>query len=202
DEQHAAMIADAMAPAGKAHLLADVACAQGAAGVGAIAVHALPILYAARKGTCAGALVKNGKARAGAAREARGLVGAPGAPGPAAAMFALFSGENPRYRADLLHRRACAHRCNTALPIGASNRALERTREARLGARGDPRGVERACHHHRERNETCANEQISEHGTCSACRPFDRWSKACRERFTSIAPRAAANRSELSTAHR
>ena len=40
DEQHAAMVADAMAPAGKAHLLADVACAQGAAGMGAIAVHA------------------------------------------------------------------------------------------------------------------------------------------------------------------
>src|SRR5262249_23355072 len=158
DEQHTAMIADAMAPAGKAHLLADVACAQGAAGVGAIAVHALPIPYAARKGTCAGALVKNGTARAGAAREAPGLIGAPGAASAAAAMFALFPGRNPRYRAVLTHRRACAHGCNSARPIGASNRALERTRETRLGARGDPRGVERAGHHHREYNETCANE--------------------------------------------
>jgi len=121
-------------------------------------------LNAARKGTCAGSLVKNGKARADAVREARGLIGARGAAGPAPALFALFSGGNPRHRADLLHRRACAHGCNAARPIGASNRALERTRKARFGTGGNPRGIERAGHHHREREETCANEQISEHG--------------------------------------
>jgi hypothetical protein len=33
DKQHAAMIADAMAPAGQPHLLADVAIAKRAAGV-------------------------------------------------------------------------------------------------------------------------------------------------------------------------
>ena len=35
DKQHAAMVADAMAPAGKTHLFADVACAQRAAEYGA-----------------------------------------------------------------------------------------------------------------------------------------------------------------------
>ena len=39
DEQHAAMVADAMAPAGKPHLVADVACAKRAAVMAAIAVH-------------------------------------------------------------------------------------------------------------------------------------------------------------------
>ena len=39
DEQHAAVIADAMTPAGEAHLVADVACAKCATGMGAIAVH-------------------------------------------------------------------------------------------------------------------------------------------------------------------
>ena len=39
DEQHAAVVADAMAPAGQPHLLADVALAKRAAGVGAVAVH-------------------------------------------------------------------------------------------------------------------------------------------------------------------
>jgi hypothetical protein len=40
DEQHAAMIADAMAPAGKPDLSADVALAERAAGMGAVAMHA------------------------------------------------------------------------------------------------------------------------------------------------------------------
>ncbi len=39
DEQHPAMVADAMAPAGQADLFTDIALAQGAAGVGAIAMH-------------------------------------------------------------------------------------------------------------------------------------------------------------------
>ena len=42
DEQHAAMVADAVAPAGKPHGLADVALAQRAAGMGAIAMHRSP----------------------------------------------------------------------------------------------------------------------------------------------------------------
>ena len=41
DEQHAAMVADAMAPAGETHITADVAISQRAAGMGAIAVHDL-----------------------------------------------------------------------------------------------------------------------------------------------------------------
>ena len=61
DEQQSAMVADAVAPAGQPHLLADVACAQRAAGMGAITVHNDELsLDAARKGTCGGALVKNG----------------------------------------------------------------------------------------------------------------------------------------------
>ena len=40
DEQHAAMVADAMAPAGQPDLCADVALAERAAGMGAVAVHA------------------------------------------------------------------------------------------------------------------------------------------------------------------
>src|SRR4029077_17709313 len=39
DEQQSAMVADAVAPAGQPHLLADVAFAQNAAGVGAVAMH-------------------------------------------------------------------------------------------------------------------------------------------------------------------
>ena len=39
DEQHAAMVADAVAPAGEPHLLADVGFAERAAGMGAVAVH-------------------------------------------------------------------------------------------------------------------------------------------------------------------
>jgi hypothetical protein len=39
DEQHSAMVANAVAPAGQTYFLADVACAQGAAGMGAIVVH-------------------------------------------------------------------------------------------------------------------------------------------------------------------
>ena len=41
DEQHAAMVADAVAPAGKPHVLADVAVAQRAAGMGAVAMHVM-----------------------------------------------------------------------------------------------------------------------------------------------------------------
>ena len=40
DEQHAAMVADAMAPARQANLGADVAVAKRAAGMGAVAMHA------------------------------------------------------------------------------------------------------------------------------------------------------------------
>ncbi len=40
DEQHAAVVADAVAPAGQPHVLSDVAVAKRAAGVGAVAVHA------------------------------------------------------------------------------------------------------------------------------------------------------------------
>ena len=39
DEQHAAVVADAVAPARQPHVLADVAVAQRAAGVGTIAMH-------------------------------------------------------------------------------------------------------------------------------------------------------------------
>ena len=39
DEQHAAVVADAVAPAGQPHMLADVGFAQGAAGMGAITMH-------------------------------------------------------------------------------------------------------------------------------------------------------------------
>ena len=39
DKQHAAVVADAMAPAGQADLFADVGFAQGAAGMGAITMH-------------------------------------------------------------------------------------------------------------------------------------------------------------------
>src|ERR1043165_7735566 len=42
DEQHAAVIAHAMHPSGEPHGLADVALAQGAAGVGSIAMHDCP----------------------------------------------------------------------------------------------------------------------------------------------------------------
>ncbi len=58
DEQHAAVVADAVAPAGEPRLLADVAFAQLAAGMGAIAVHESS-LDAARKGTWSASLVKN-----------------------------------------------------------------------------------------------------------------------------------------------
>jgi hypothetical protein len=61
------MVADAVAPAGQPHLLADVICAQGAAGMGAISVHGDDSTFdAARKGTRAGSLVKNGKSYDGA----------------------------------------------------------------------------------------------------------------------------------------
>ena len=39
DEQQAAVVADAVTPAGQSHLLADVALAQHAAVMGAISVH-------------------------------------------------------------------------------------------------------------------------------------------------------------------
>ena len=42
DEQHAAMVADAVAPAGQADRLADVALAERAAGMGAVAMHGIP----------------------------------------------------------------------------------------------------------------------------------------------------------------
>jgi hypothetical protein len=41
DEQKPAVVADAMAPAGQAHLGPDVALAQGAACMGAVAMHVL-----------------------------------------------------------------------------------------------------------------------------------------------------------------
>jgi hypothetical protein len=40
DEQHAAVVADAMAPAGQPYVLADVAFAERATGMGAVTVHA------------------------------------------------------------------------------------------------------------------------------------------------------------------
>ena len=63
DEQHAAMVADAMAPAGKAHLAADVARAKRAAGMAAIAVHCRLHSLFDRSGrnaesACEGAFVK------------------------------------------------------------------------------------------------------------------------------------------------
>jgi hypothetical protein len=39
DKQHAAMVADAVAPAGKPRVLADVALTKRAAGMGAVTVH-------------------------------------------------------------------------------------------------------------------------------------------------------------------
>ena len=64
DEQQATMIADTMAPAGEPDLFADVAFAQRAAGVGAVAMHddERASILVARKGTCAASLVKDGKA--------------------------------------------------------------------------------------------------------------------------------------------
>ena len=44
DEQHAAVVADAVAPAGQPHVLADVALAQRAAGMGTVAMHEIPDL--------------------------------------------------------------------------------------------------------------------------------------------------------------
>jgi putative IMPACT (imprinted ancient) family translation regulator len=41
DEQHAAVIAHAMHPAGEPHGLADVAVAQRAAGMGSVAMHGI-----------------------------------------------------------------------------------------------------------------------------------------------------------------
>jgi hypothetical protein len=64
----------------------------------------------------------------------------------------------------LLRRSTCARRRKTALRIGTSSRAIKGNEEARVGTGGNPRGIERAGHHHREREETCANEQISERG--------------------------------------
>ena len=42
DEQHAAMVADTMAPAGKTDGLADVAVAERAASVGPVTMHEYP----------------------------------------------------------------------------------------------------------------------------------------------------------------
>jgi hypothetical protein len=46
DEQHAAMVSDAVAPAGNANGLADVAGAKRAASVGAVTVHGIPDILA------------------------------------------------------------------------------------------------------------------------------------------------------------
>jgi hypothetical protein len=64
DEQKTTVIADPVAPAGEPDLFADVAFAQDAAGVGAIAMHddGRASILVARKGTCAASLVKDGKA--------------------------------------------------------------------------------------------------------------------------------------------
>jgi hypothetical protein len=43
DEKHAAMVADAVAPAGQANLFANVAVAERAAGMGTIAMHDWPV---------------------------------------------------------------------------------------------------------------------------------------------------------------
>src|SRR3954453_8101019 len=42
DEQQPAMVADAVAPAGQTNLLADVAVAERAAGMGAVTMHGIP----------------------------------------------------------------------------------------------------------------------------------------------------------------
>jgi hypothetical protein len=42
DEQHTAMVANAMAPAGQADRLADMAVAERAAGVGPVTMHGIP----------------------------------------------------------------------------------------------------------------------------------------------------------------
>ena len=68
DEQDAAVVADAMTPAGKARLAADVACSQCAAGMAAIAVHfRLDSLVAAgsdrnAESACGNAFVKRAQA--------------------------------------------------------------------------------------------------------------------------------------------
>jgi hypothetical protein len=41
DEQHAAMVADAVAPAGQADLFANVALAERAAGMGPVTMHGI-----------------------------------------------------------------------------------------------------------------------------------------------------------------
>jgi hypothetical protein len=41
DEQHAAVVADAVAPAGQADVLADIDLAQGAAGMGSVTMHGI-----------------------------------------------------------------------------------------------------------------------------------------------------------------
>src|SRR5262249_49160115 len=61
-EQHAAMVANPVAPAGQPDRLADVAFAQAAAGVGSITMHGSG-LVSRGKGTGAGALVKNGNSQ-------------------------------------------------------------------------------------------------------------------------------------------
>ena len=48
DEQHAAVIADAVTPAGKPHVFADIALAERAAGMGAIAMHVSFVLAGRR----------------------------------------------------------------------------------------------------------------------------------------------------------
>ncbi len=59
DEQHAAVIAHAMHPAGQPHGLADVAVAQRAAGVGTIAMHGVRSAVKKRaKGACRALFVK------------------------------------------------------------------------------------------------------------------------------------------------
>ena len=74
DEQHAAVVADAMAPAGQPHVLADVAVAERATGMGAVAVHGLDsvrmLMERRAKSACGVRFVKASRPSTGGPRSA------------------------------------------------------------------------------------------------------------------------------------
>src|SRR5262249_2151504 len=160
DEQHSAMVADAVAPAGKPHLLADVAGAQNAAGMGAIAVHGDDLtLDAARKGTRAGLLVKNGKAMmAGRWRSgARGCDSERLSPGR----------DRRRHPRQVQRRSSCLRERKITLPTDLLGGALGMQGAApfsggEAGARG-PGRVERTGYDHAEGDTAQANDEIPRH---------------------------------------
>src|SRR5262245_34319236 len=81
--------------------------------------------------------------------------------------MALFSGDDLWHSPQLLHRRSSLHR-----PADLPSGTLEFDRDALFGAgelkTRNPDGIERASHDHAQRNETRANEQMSDH-RCLFC---------------------------------